>query len=699
MNLEQLKNALRDGDAEVRRRAVMSAAQESSREIGKLLLVSLGDEDWRVRKEAAHVLTRRAVELDLIEPLVSSICQGENVGLRNAALDVLEALGDRAASALIAALPGVPEHARKFVVEALGESGGALVVAELAKAAAADDPNVAGEAIEALARIGGPEAERIIRSRLRATDPFLRMAALDALNRREAVIPWEELSPLLEDRLLRRVAFAALGRTGRVEALEPLFQALEESTVHVVGAAAAAIAKLMATSAPARESATPRLLALHDRARAWLRAVLSSSSDAEARRAAAELLARARDTEALSAIVAHVSNEAPSPNTISAIREWGPDAVEPMLALVPLLESAQERAVALELTADLALIENAPESHSGDHERPRAHASPANAPRERVKGALRRGLSDREHVVVAAAARCLGQWADENDAALLVGHALAGDANVARACARALESLVKRAPEAVERALSSVALDGPNCASLASVIATLGGPRAMDRLQVLLSVDDSEVRRAALHGLGRVGGRRAAELVALALADEDASVQVVAAQVLGRLRDDQGGAPGFSELVSAVNSELSHVRAAVTRALGLTGSARAVEPLRELLRDPDSGVAMAAVEALGQLSPGELAESLHDALLHEDREVVKAALRALADCHDPAASDALISALTNKAWDVRQLSAELLSLLDVPRALPALRAQLATETDDLAREALMHAVVALGGEG
>ena len=115
---------------------------------------ALGDQDWRVRKESAQVSLRRARELSLIEPLVQALCQSDNVGLRNAALDVLESLGDRASAALIAALPNVPEHARKFLVEALGESGGQLVVTELAKAAAADDPNVAGEAIEALARIG-----------------------------------------------------------------------------------------------------------------------------------------------------------------------------------------------------------------------------------------------------------------------------------------------------------------------------------------------------------------------------------------------------------------------------------------------------------------------------------------------------------------------------------------------------------------
>jgi len=672
MSMERLREALGDADPEVRRRAVLHCAAEPSLDVATLLLSALGDDDWRVRKEAAHVAKTRAVDLKLIEPLVQSICQGENVGLRNAALDVLEALGPSAAPALIAALPFVPEHARKFVVEALGESGGVHVVRELSRAAASEDPNEAGEAIEALARIGGPEAERVMRSRLTASDPFLRMAALDALNRVHAVIPWGELEPLLHDRLLRRVAISALGRTGRVEALDPLFLALEESTVHVVGAAAVAIARLISQSHDAAQAALPRLGRMDDRARAWLRVVLTSSADAEARRAAAELLAWAKDVEALSALVLHLAGDAPSSQALSALRAWGREAVEPMLALIPMLQSPQERAVAIELTADLALV-----AESLDP-----------GPRERVRATLRRSLSDPEHVVVTAAARCLAQWADEGDAALLVGHALSSDLSVARACARALEALAKRAPEAVEKALSSTALSGPQGGALAPVVAAVGGPHALDRLQRLLSGDDPAVRRSALLGFGRLGGRRASDFVALALADEDTEVQVIAAQVLGRIRDEDGGSPGEGELLLALNSELSQVRQAAARALGQTGSPRAVDPLRELLLSEDIGVAMAAVEALGQLKPGELSGILSGALRHADREVVKAALRGLSESHDPAGVEPIIEALRHPAWDVRKLAAELIGELSSVRGVPALRAQLAEESDDLARETI-----------
>ena len=87
MSDDRYSKALLDPDAEVRRRAVVRAASDQGGPaLAVLLMRALGDEDWRVRKEAAHAAVRRAEELAMMEPLVHAICQGENVGLRNAAL-------------------------------------------------------------------------------------------------------------------------------------------------------------------------------------------------------------------------------------------------------------------------------------------------------------------------------------------------------------------------------------------------------------------------------------------------------------------------------------------------------------------------------------------------------------------------------------------------------------------------------------
>ncbi|MET0342716.1 MAG: HEAT repeat domain-containing protein [Polyangiales bacterium] len=688
MSDDRYSRALLDPDVEVRRRAVVHAASDrADPALAVLLMKALGDEDWRVRKEAAVAAVRRADELSLMEPLVGAICQGENVGLRNAALDVLEELGERAAPALIAALPSAPEHARKFLIEALGEAGGPLVIYELKQAAFSDDVNLAGEAIEALGRIGGIEAESIIRARLVASDPFLRLAALEALNRRDALVEWEELSPLLEDRMLRRVAIAALGRTGRSEALEPLLASLEDPALHTVGAAATSLVRLLRHAGTLLERAEPRLHQLSPRARAGLTALLGGAGEIELRRAAAELLARAKDEGALGRIVAQLTVDAASPETLDALRSWGNEAVRPLLLLASRLDAPEERAVALELAADLAAVSE----------------SPTRPLRVLVRAALRDALRDHEPVVVAAAARSLGSYADATDSEALVQCALSAHPDVARAAAHALETLIGSERDSVERAIRDVEIERTQAPALASVLAMLGGPEALDRLRALLSSDDGHVRRAALHALGSIGGARAAQLVSFALADEDSDVQAAAAQVLGRLRDEHGGVPGASELLLAARSEHAHVRAAVARALGASGLELAIEPLRELLRDADGGVALAAVEALGQLPDPALGSGLGIALAHPDREVVKAALRALASACERGARDSdvqtqLIASLTHDAWDVRQLAAELIRDLQLTAARPALAAQLARETDDLARGTLAEALRVLAEE-
>ncbi len=682
MTIEELREGLLDRDAEVRRRAVLALEHESAPELPDLLLSALGDDDWRVRKEAVQVGIQRASELGLIDSLVAAICQGENVGLRNASLDVLQGIGDEAARALVGALPQVPEHARKFVVEALGESGGPVVVAELSRAALSNDTNVASEAIEALARIGGPEAERVMRARLTAHDPFLRMAALDALNRCEAQVSWEDLAPLLDDRLLRRVVVTALGRLGRPEAAPPLFAALEEPVLHVAAAAAVAISRLSASSPVALAAVASELAHISDRARASLRNVLRTVSDPEPQRAAGELLAQARDVESLATLVAHLATDAPLPRMVEALRGWGLDAVDPLLTLFDTLESPRERAIALELGADLVF--------GGD--------VTSVVLRVRLLSVLRGALADRETNVRTVAARCLGEWGEATDAGTLAEQAVSNDHDVARAAVRALESLGKRSPDAVERALSEVSEEGSHGVALATVTAGIGGKGSLERLQRLMSSDHAEVRRASVVGLGKVGGARARGLLAIGLADEDPDVQIVAAQALGRWRDNEG-TPPIDELLLALQSELAHVRAAVARALGESGSPLAVDPLRELLRDPESGVAVAAVEALGQLGPQGLPARLEPALLHRDSEVVKAALRALSEWRDPSALEALTSALSHPAWDVRQLSAELIGELGDRRALNAVSQQLARENDDLVRLALSDAFARIGGEG
>jgi HEAT repeat protein len=656
------------GDPETRRLALVTLAPTAGPGARDLVMQGLGDPDWRVRKEATRVATELARSLGLVPALVAAIAQGENVGLRNAALEVVEALGADAEEAVVDALAVAAGTARKFLVEALGGARGDRAVATLAAAAEDEDPNVAAAAIDALARVGGTLAVRALRGRLRAADPYQRMAALDALDRLEVDVPWEELEPLVADRLVRRVAIPALGRSGHPAAASVLAEALQERSPHVVHAAIVALARLAAAS----EETERAVAAALERASARVHAVLAEALAREAPRllrvAATQLALIVRLPAALPVVVDLVADDALPPRALDALARWGEAAT------VPLLERAAEvdgvrRAVALELAADLAT--------TGD---------------EALRGALRSALADPAVAVVAAAARSLARHGGEEDVEALVAAAESDSELVAHACADALAAIARRFPRAVEDAVSRRPLTGHAGSVLATVVVALGGPDALERVREALASDEPATRRAAVASLGGAPSFTAAELAAFALADEDVDVQTAAAQALGRMRVPEVAEVAAAALCSAIEVGAPEVRAAAARALGQLGYAPAIPRLRACVRAGEPGVAAAALEALRGLGDPEIDDLLVDALASDDGGLVQQALITLACRPDPRTVSRLAAALAHAHWDVRRLAATLLGELGGEEARVALAAHLRLETNDLVRAVVQEAI-------
>ena len=165
-------------DAEARRREVIALGQLPTNDpsVQAGLLTALGDVDWRVRKEAASLLGQRVGSPELFETLVDAVVQGENVGLRNSALEALSKHGFAVADPLLARLPLVDQAAKKVIFEGLGNSGSTKAVPALVEAVRAPDANTSAAAVDALSRIGGHEAELALRGLLRSEDPFQRLA-------------------------------------------------------------------------------------------------------------------------------------------------------------------------------------------------------------------------------------------------------------------------------------------------------------------------------------------------------------------------------------------------------------------------------------------------------------------------------------------------------------------------------------------
>jgi HEAT repeat protein len=673
---------LAEGGVDERRTALGSLSLEPSGERASLLVRALGDAEWRVRKEAVRVAVANADD-NLIALLIDAIVEPETVGQRNSALEVLGLLGARSSRALRSAYATVEVGARKFVVLALGETGDVGITDVLLDAVSHEDPNLVASAIDALARLGGTDAEAALVALLTSDDPFQRMAALDGLDRLRARVPFAALEAVIKDPLVRPVALPVLGRSGSIHAVAPLVEALDGDAAPTVASAAQGLVDLYEESDDLAHHVDRVVRTLTPGARAAL-ARLLEDGERSARGAAATLLVLARDRASISAVMALGADGLLPSSTLTALSSWGIDAVP---ALLEVFEASHGgvRACALETAAGLAV--DAPATAKLD---------------EAVEASLRQGvlhaLTDSDEHVRRSAARSLSWWASPADAQVLVDLVCASDDDVSLACGQALEHIASTSPSAVAEALADREIAGPGAAALVGVVAKLGGHEAVARLSSVMSAREPAVRRAAIAALSTLDESGTVELLALALADENADVRAAAARALGRAGTRANVALCVDALLLALDGDEPRVRAEVAEALGRLRIEAARAPLAELVRgDGDANVVLSALSALGCFASSALDAPIARAVTHPDEEVVKTALRLGVEARLASVRPLVERALAHPAWDVRIAAAQDLASYADAAAVERLRERAEYETDAMVARAIREAIAIAEG--
>lgn len=668
--LETLVAASESDDVE-RRRAVISAlrahwtsAEDEARE---LLVRALGDAEWRVRRDALQLAvewTTGPGGRPLEHLLVDAVAQGDNVGLRNAALEVLATRGAAVRELLEAALEKAGTGpAAKFFVEALGASRDRDAVPGLVPLVDIDDANLSAAAVVALAQLGGPEAEAALLDALDTEDPFRKMAALDGLAQLGAQVPYEALAKLVDDRLVRRAAVPLLGRSGEPEAAELLADVLRSSgSLATVERVASALVQLSVVVGD--DVVAARL----DGTSARLRRVAAGGESA-GRRVAVHLLALTRDEGSLAEIVALAAEDELLPQTVRALQRWGAAAVPSLLGVAEASVGVQ-RARALELAAGLAEGADEPVRFA-------------------LAQALRDAAKSGETTIRATALRAFAPFVSAEDLGWLIEATGEAEA-VASAAVAALEPFAAREPKASRAALSGLSFDGPG-ARLAPIAARLHGESLLDDLQAGLSSHRPEHRAASVRALGLIPKPRAAEMVAFALIDEDPRVRETAAHVLSSLRGEGGEALGVDALVAALGSEDDTLRATAASALGDLGAAATEEVVPALLTAARASGPLTIAAALGALeaiAPSTLQELVDEALVDPEPAVAERALGIAVGLGGDAVVGRLAAALGHPVWHVRVSAARWLGERQREGAREALLAHLAQEDDASVRAAI-----------
>jgi HEAT repeat protein len=674
---------LDQAEPEARRIAVQQIAKVRGRHAPELLIRALGDDDWRVRKEATLVAPSLEHREEVIAALVAALEETVNVGLRNAAVEALVVIGPDAVGASVDALSRVGAQARKLLVEVLGGIADARGTGALVLALSDDDANVRVAAAEALgtAALAGEESrERAIWALadvLAANSPFLRIAALESLSRLSASLPWAVFEPFVSDPLLRRYAIAAASASREPPAVRALARATGDPSPTIVRDALVALGDLLAAAheddtlvAGVRDALE---VAGHDNARR----AAGHGEDPRARGGGLLVLGLLRDPGDVPLLLDALGDDEVAERADLAVRMFGPDAIAPLLAAA---RGSQARAHAAALT--LA-------------------ASFEGASVIDVRSALRDALGSTFAHVTSCAVELLGVVGDASDldrAAALVRDA---DERIAAAAVNAVSALAARHADAARELLREsrppqvpVVL---GCILLGG-IATTGSlrPEEVRFLERALAHEDPHVRRAAIDSLAQAGSEAASDAVAFALADEEREVKLAAVRALGSLGR-------VEPLIAVIADTRDPVLTAIgLRALGEADPRRAVAAARPLVRHSDPAIACAAVEAIGQLdraartpTPEYRADreyTLFSALDHPNPEVVKLALSLVGDRPGARALVRLGLCLDHPSSEVRRVAAELLAQDKSPASQGLLSVRYEREKDPVVREAIALAV-------
>jgi HEAT repeat protein len=672
---------LAEADPEARRRAAQLICGLEGIEAIALLARALGDTDWRVRKEAAAAAPSVEPRGAVLDRLFEALHDRENVGLRNAAVEALVALGRDAVPSATLELAHADADARKLLVEVLGGVPDLEGTRALARALHDEDINVRATATEALgtAALAGEEARSLavvaLTTALSSKEPLRRLAALNALDRLEAELPWAVYEPLTNDPLLRRHAITAAGRSREPAAVAALANATGDAAAAVARDALVALVDCLSSEVSGGElheiarrgiEASPSGL---ERIRGFARS--NGDDDMRARGAAFVALGLLRVPSDVPELVRGLAGGEVAERAEQGLVWFGEEAVAALVAEAG-GASPEVRAAALSLL-------------------PRLVRRADDATLDALRAALKASTAD----VVIASIQALSLVGRGQDLAFLAPHATSADPRIAVVASAALTSLAGR-HVAEARALAETVAPDAKTAVVGCLLRGASARRGdagtadvaadISFLRGALDHDDVHVRRAAVDALAAIGGSTAALVVARALADEERDVVLAAVRALGRM----GQADPLLALLEGVREPV--VVAAALRALGEASPDRAFEAARPLLRSEDPLLASSAVEAIGQLRGAHRDDGLFAALEHPHSDVVKSALVELSRDMSARTLARVGLCLDHPSYEVRRFGAELLGSQDDPSAHALVRARLDRETDPVVRDALTQAL-------
>jgi HEAT repeat protein len=660
-SLPEIQGALQSADEEVRRRAIQDLRGLPLLETCGLLFGSLGDESWRVRKEAVEVFVSSGPDESQIKSLLELLRSEDNAGLRNSAAEAVSRLGERAIVPLIKSVHDDDADVRKFIIDVMGSISTSAFIPSLLEALQDQDVNVSSAAAEHLGNCSDARVvPDLIQSIVLNPSDLFRFSALAAIGKLAVPAPLpDEIKQLADHDLLRKAVYECLGSIADESAVNLLLDGLAVRQKSSRNAALLALYRLYVRSGPeARQAIESALQMLRGGDIVPLLIDSFDPRDIPLAEALVVMLDVIGDKRSVGLFLQAFATERLSRVAVRALKHLGPDGIDTLISRYANVDE-ESRSAICSLIGECAY-------RNGSAIIIEALSDPIPFVRKAAVSAVGKlGLTDCIPVIV----RLLDD--SHHDVRNSVVFCLQALALIDRGGIYTVACQIGESDQPEQRRNAAI------------LFAALGDG---ERLLLLVKDEDSLVREAAVSSIGKLHLDSAVGLLLIALVDENPDVRIAAAEALGEVGDDSV----LTALNHTMNDEDAWVQCAALKSLARISLTATFDAVLAVFSRADGLLMITCLELLDQLGGERSLDLVEQALDNSDGEIVTQALSILARHSIERISTRAAGLLSNHNWNVRICCARAVAQLPALQAEALLVHALECEENELVRAQIQN---------
>ena len=652
---EKLEQLLKHKDPEVRRQALKDLQRQEKDPLVNvpILIRSLEDESWRVRKTAVEILLDIGGET-VIRELLHTLYKG-NANARNSAIEALIELGHIATDYLINEFKDANIDVKKFIIDIIGSTRDLKAFPLLLKTLEDEDKNIKAAVVEHLSNIKKNSAvvDALI-ALLKSADTWVAYHVINALGKIGDARAVNALISALSRKDLRKSAITALGQIADISSISVIVPFLKNESETVREEALKAVAQFFQKGTSEGIIVENLKNAFGDEARNILLPHLQSGKR-EVSAAAALILGLLGDKSAITPLVEMSASEEINEPFIRALVFIGKLMPE---ALIPYFKADDpyQRRLVCKIAGRIG--------------------------NEIFFDPLAESLKDRDGHVRGNAAVALSSLNNPKAVEYIKSVILDGYEyeNIQEEAITALSRLKKwlNLDEIISWLSDKSSAVRRNAALL---LGLLRDNNSVDALGAALKDSDTRVAKAAVDALGAISNSNALNFLFTALKHESPEIRRISVIAIGKMHAKEAE----EALIPLLIDTNEWVRAAAVEAVGKTGSEKAAEALTQLLSDESGLVRIAVIEALGNFKEEKVKKILLPLLNDRDPEIRSASVESLA-AFEGIVQD-IVPLLKDNEWSVRKKVVDVLGKFFRDEGFAYLRETADMDEDSMVREA------------